>query len=46
MKLITLEKVYNTLKFEIPEIKVEPKIQMLALKPVLKMLQISNQLGL
>ncbi|MFA6403696.1 MAG: quinolinate synthase NadA [Salinivirgaceae bacterium] len=46
MKLITLEKVYNTLKYEAPEIEVLPTIQELALKPVLKMLEISNQLGL
>ncbi len=46
MKLITLEKVYNTLKYEVPEIHVSPIIQQRALLPVLRMLEISNQLGL
>ena len=46
MKLITLEKVYNTLKYEQPEIQVPPEIQIRALAPVKKMIDISAELGL
>lgn len=46
MKLITLEKVYNTLKYEIPEINVAEDMQERALMPVKRMLEISEKLGL
>lgn len=46
MRLITLEKMYNTLKYELPEIYLEHKVIELAKKPILRMLEISEQLGL
>lgn len=46
MKLITLEKIYNTLKYEAPEIHVSDSMRSKALAPVEKMLQISKKLGL
>lgn len=46
MKLITLEKVYNTLKYELPEIHVSAEMQKKALKPIRRMLDISASLGL
>ena len=44
MKLNTLKKLYNTLKFEWPEIVVETDVAQLALKPIEKMLDISKKL--
>lgn len=44
MKLITLEKIYNTLKYEVPEILVPEELRLKALKPVLRMLEISKQM--
>ena len=46
MKLITLEKVYNTLKYEIPEIIIDDNIKEKALLPVKRMLEISKSLGI
>src|SRR5690606_16082234 len=46
MRLITLEKVYTTLKYELPEIQLDSEVIRLAKKPILRMLEISNQLGL
>lgn len=46
MKLITLEKVYNTLKYEQPEILVDKDMVKKALIPVKRMLDISEKLGL
>lgn len=46
MRLITLEKLYNTLKYEWPEIKVDEKIAEKAIKPIQRMLEISDKLGL
>ena len=46
MKLITLEKIYNTLKYEKPEIMVPEIMQKKALKPLLRMLDISKNLKL
>lgn len=46
MKLITLEKVYNTLKYEWPEITVDPEVAEKAVKPIHRMLEISEKLGL
>ena len=46
MKLITLEKLYNSLKFMAPEIKVSKKIAERAVKPIQRMLDISRDLGI
>lgn len=46
MRLITLEKLYNTLKYEWPEIKVDEKVAEKAIKPIQRMLEISEKLGL
>jgi quinolinate synthase len=46
MKLITLEKVYNTLKYEQPEILVDADMITKALSPVQRMLDISAKLNL
>jgi quinolinate synthase len=46
MRLNTLQKLYNTLRYEQPEITVDPKIIDRARKPIDRMLEISAQLGL
>ena len=46
MKLITLEKLYNSLLYELPEVYVEPEISEKALKPIQRMLDISANLGI
>lgn len=46
MKLISLEKVYNTLKYEQPEIHVSTEMRSKALAPIQRMLDISDSLGL
>lgn len=46
MKLITLEKLYNSLKYELPEVDVEADIASRAIKPIHRMLEISSKLGL
>ena len=46
MKLITIEKIYNTLKYEIPEIKIDEKLRKKAERSIIKMLKISEKLGL
>ncbi|MDH6314127.1 quinolinate synthase [Parabacteroides sp. PFB2-10] len=46
MRLNTMEKLYNCLKYEIPEIYVDQKVQEKAIKPIRRMLEISEQLGL
>jgi quinolinate synthase len=46
MKLITLEKLYNSLKFMAPEIKVDADIAERAVKPIQRMLDISRELGI
>ena len=46
MRLNTLEKLYNTLKYEFPEVTVDEKIAEKAIKPIQKMLEISEKLGL
>ena len=46
MKLITLEKLYNSLKFMAPEIEVDADIAEKAVKPIQRMLDISRELGL
>ena len=46
MKLNTLEKLYNCLKNETPEIIINEELRLKALKPIEKMLEISEKLGL
>jgi quinolinate synthase len=46
MKLITLKKIYNTLKFEQPEILLSDELMEKARRPIKRMLEISRQLGL
>lgn len=46
MKLITLKKIYNTLKFEQPEIILEKGLMDKARRSIRRMLDISEQLGL
>ena len=46
MRLNTLEKLYNTLKYEGPEVTVDPEIAKEAVKPIQRMLEISEKLGL
>lgn len=46
MRLITLEKLYNTLKYEWPEIVVDAEVAKKAINPINKMLEISQKLGL
>ncbi|MCQ2190794.1 MAG: quinolinate synthase NadA [Paludibacteraceae bacterium] len=46
MRLNTLEKVYNVLKNEAPEIQVSDELREKAVKPIQKMLEISAKLGL
>ena len=46
MRLITLNKLYNCLKYEWPSIEVDPIVAKEAVKPIQRMLEISNKLGL
>ena len=46
MKLITLEKLYNSLKYELPEISVDKEVADKAVLPIKRMLEISEKLGL
>jgi quinolinate synthase len=46
MKMITLEKILSCLKNEMPEIILEDKIVEKARKPILRMMEISEKLGL
>lgn len=46
MKLITMEKLYNTLCYEWPVIEVDPAIAERAIRPIHRMLEISERLGL
>jgi quinolinate synthase len=46
MKLNTLKKIYVCMKYELPEIMLEEKIRVKAEKPILKMLEISEKIGL
>lgn len=46
MKLITMRKLYNCLKYEWPTVEVEPEIAKKAIKPIHRMLEISKQLDL
>lgn len=46
MRLNTLEKLYNTLKYEWPKVQVDENIAKDAIKPIRRMLEISEKLGL
>ena len=46
MKMITLEKLYKSLKYLAPEIEVDEKLAKKAIKPVKRMLEISKKLGI
>ncbi len=46
MKMITLKKLYNTLKYEIPEVEVKKDIMDKARGSITRMLEISDRLGL
>ena len=46
MRLNTLEKLYNTLKYEWPEVTVDSEVAKEAVKPIQRMLEISAKLGL
>ena len=46
MRLITLQKVYNTLRYEWPTVSVPADVAEQALKPITRMLEISKKLGL
>lgn len=46
MRLNTLEKLYNALKYEWPEIKVDEETARAAVRPIRRMLEISAKLGL
>lgn len=46
MKLISMKKIYNTLKYELPEITLEQKLMDKARGSILRMLEISKSLGL
>jgi len=46
MKLITLEKLYNSLKYLAPAIEVDEDTRIKAVRPIERMLEISSQLGL
>lgn len=44
MKLTTLEKLYLCMKYELPEIKMDEDIRQKALKPIVKMLEMSQKI--
>ena len=46
MKMITIEKIYNCLKNEKPEISIDQNILVRAQKPINRMMEISEKLGL
>lgn len=46
MKLITMEKLYNTLKEEWPTVEVDAEVAEKAIRPINRMLEISEKLGL
>lgn len=46
MRLITLPKIYNTLRYEWPEMQVDADVAEAALKPIRAMLSLSRKLGL
>ena len=46
MKLVTLEKLYNCLRYEWPTIEVDEEVARKAIRPIHRMLEISSKLGL
>ena len=46
MKLITMQKLYNCLKYEWPQVEVDPEVSVKAVRPINRMLEISARLGL
>ncbi len=46
MKLITMKKLYNCLKYEIPEVNLDENIRRKAERPIRRMLEISEKYGL
>ena len=46
MKLNTLEKVYLCMKYELPELKMEEELRLAAKRPIDKMLELSDKLGI
>ncbi len=46
MKLITIKKLYNCLKYELPEVKVDEEIRKKAVHSIKRMLEISERLGI
>ena len=46
MKLISLNKIYNTLKYESPEVIMDPALMERAALPIRRMLEISDKLGI
>lgn len=46
MRLITMEKLYNSLKYEWPVVEVPEDIRVKAIRPIERMLEISEKLGL
>jgi quinolinate synthase len=46
MKMITLEKIYKCLRNDKPEIRIDPEILEKARRPILRMMEISEKLGL
>ena len=46
MRLNTMEKLYNCLKYEMPDIFVDEEVQKKAIRPIKRMLDISEKLGL
>jgi len=46
MKLITIKKLYNCLKYELPEVKVNEEIRKKAVHSIKRMLEISERLGI
>jgi quinolinate synthase len=46
MKLNTLEKLYLCMKYELPELLMDEELRLAAKKPIDRMLELSNQLGI
>lgn len=46
MRLVTMEKLYNSLKYEWPVVEVSEDIRVKAIRPIDRMLEISERLGL
>ena len=46
MKLNTLEKLYLCMKYELPELQLDEELRLAAKKPIDRMLQLSEQLGI